>query len=138
MIKDVQKAPIKGTILHADMYCVNIEKEIEIMIPILLEGEAPVIKKFGGIIVSHANSVKVSCLPTDLTGNIKIDLTKVSQLNSAIKAGDLILPKNVILLDDPRKLLVNVTSVKKVEEEVPAKGEKVEESAKEEKKDETK
>ena len=118
LIKDIQRAPVKSTILHADLYCVNMDREVVVNVPVQFTGESPAAKKFGGIVVKHANTIKVSCLPKDLIDKIEVDLSSLENIASSLKVSHLKLPESVTLVDDERKLIVNVAVLKKVVEEV--------------------
>ena len=44
MVKEVQKNPIKGNLLHVDFYEVNMAEKIKVEVPIALVGESPALK----------------------------------------------------------------------------------------------
>ncbi|MBL7058343.1 50S ribosomal protein L25 [Patescibacteria group bacterium] len=113
LIKDVSKAPIRGTILHADFYCVNMSEEVEVKVPLIFVGETIVGKKYGGILVNHASVIKIKCLPSKLLDKIEVDLSTIKKISDLIKVSDLKHIEGVKIKEDPRKLLVNVTSIKK-------------------------
>lgn len=118
LVREVQKAPVKGTILHIDFICVNMDREVIVKLPLNYVGEAPVVKKMGGIITSHSAFLKIRCLPGNLIDSIEVDLSGLEKITSVIKASDIELPDTVKLVDDPIKLLVNVAAKKVVTEKV--------------------
>lgn len=103
LVREVQKEPISGKIVHIDFLRVNMTEKIVSSVGILLEGEEELLKK-GAILQIEANEAEVSCLPADLPEFLTFD---VSNLNPGDKVmlGDLALPAGVEL-NSPEDTLV--------------------------------
>lgn len=137
LVKDMQKAPVRGTILHVDFVCVNMDKKVVVKLPVKYVDEAPVVKKVGGIVTPHSSFLKIECMPKDLPEKIEVSLLKLEGVTDSIKASDIDLPANVILAEDDRKLLVNVAARKVSTEKVEA-GDEVKTETKDDAKEEAK
>ena len=59
LFKDISFEPISGCEIHADFYAVNMREEIETLIPVHFEGEAPAVKELSGVFVAVHDHVKV-------------------------------------------------------------------------------
>ena len=44
MVREIQRSPLTGELLHVDFYQVRMEEKIQVAVPIVLVGEAPALK----------------------------------------------------------------------------------------------
>lgn len=137
LVKEVQKDPLKDTIIHIDFYQVDMNKKITTEIPLHFIGESEAVKELGAVLVKNIDSVEVECLPGNLVNHIDVDLSALKNFHDAIKTNDLKLPAGIKLVNETNDIVVNVIEPKveveevPVAEEVPAAGEG-EEAVKEE------
>ncbi|MCK5319786.1 50S ribosomal protein L25 [Candidatus Parcubacteria bacterium] len=131
IVKDIQRDPIKDSIIHADLYRVDMNKKIEVDVPLNFIGEAKAVKELGGILIKSMETLQVSSLPGDLIEKIDVDVSKLDSLGAGIKVSDLKIPDNLELISSGNDLITSVIEPKIVVEEEPEK--KVEDEAKEEK-----
>ncbi len=125
IIKDMQRNPIRGDILHVDFVKVSMTEEITAAIPIVLNGEAPGVK-VGGVLQHSIREVTVKSLPANLPDSLAIDVSAM-EIGDSLKVSDLPVTEGVEILDDPEEILVSVVPPTKVEEVVPVEeGEEVE------------
>src|SRR5437660_11326472 len=61
VIKEVQLHPITGRVLHLDLQRISMQDRITSAVPLLLVGDASVVKDQGGIIEQHLSELSVSC-----------------------------------------------------------------------------
>ncbi len=80
IIKDTQKHPLKDAVRHADFYRVDMNKPIEVEIPLIFNGEANAEKNLGGTLVKNYDSLPVRCLPGDLVEKIAINILAILNL----------------------------------------------------------
>lgn len=106
MIKEVQRDPVKGHVLHLDFYQVSLTDKIETEVPIHLVGEEAV-RKSGAIIQHQLWAVEVSCLPTDIPDSIEASVEGLGPGDS-ITVGDLKAPENVEILNDPDEVVLSI------------------------------
>jgi large subunit ribosomal protein L25 len=149
LIRNLQKDPVSGDLLHLDFHHIPLDKPITLTIPIKTVGIPVGVKDFGGIVEHIRREVDISCLPTDIPGEIEIDISELG-IGESVHVSDLTVEKATILTD-PRRTLVTVVAptvikaaaeVAEEEAEEAAEGEEAEEAAEaeegEEKKEEGK
>jgi large subunit ribosomal protein L25 len=139
IVKDQQRHPVRGQVLHLDLLRVRLDEKIESMVALEIEGveDAPGVRE-GGVLEHVTRELNVSALPTDIPDRIVADVSGLgiaeTMVLSAIKA-----PPGVEFLDDPDDTVVaTITAPTEIEEpealeeevaEVGAEGETVEEAA---------
>jgi len=131
IVKDIQKDPVKDSIIHADLYRVDMNKKIEVEVPLNFIGEAKAVKELGGILIKAMETLQVSSLPGDLIEKIDVDLSVLDSFDAGIKVSDIKIPDGLELISAENALIASVVEPKIVEEE-----EKKEEVEPEEKKEE--
>jgi large subunit ribosomal protein L25 len=120
LIKEVQKNPIKDDILHADLYKVDMKKEITTEIPLHFIGESQAVKELGAILVKDIDGVEVECLPGDLVNHIDVDLSVLKNFHDSIKMEDLKIPTGMKLVNETNDVVAIVIEPRVEVEEVPA------------------
>ena len=100
IVKDLQRHPSRGDIMHVDLQRVAADQELHVSLPLHFVGEetCPGVKLQGGQILHNMNEVQVSCLPSALPEYIEVD---VSALNAGetIHLSDLQLPEGVRIIE---------------------------------------
>jgi large subunit ribosomal protein L25 len=126
LLRDVQMHPFRPLVLHVDFQRVDKNKKIHMSVPLhFLNAEiCPGVKSGGGVVTHVLNELDIQCLPDDLPGFIEINLESL-ELNDAVHAQDVVLPKGVEIISKQRKenpVIVSVQLPKAlvVEEEVVA------------------
>lgn len=120
-VKDYQKDPVSGELLHLDLFKVTANEKIHTTVPVELTGVAKGIK-MGGVMDIGDREVVIECFPKDLPEKIIFDVTNVS-LGEIVHARDLNLGNGVKLLSNPDVLIlsVHVPKAMPTEEELAAK-----------------
>lgn len=75
-VKDYQKDPIKGDVIHIDFFKVNLQEKITTKVPLSFEGKAAGLVD-GGILEIHEREVEIEVLPNELPETITVDVTKL-------------------------------------------------------------
>lgn len=75
-VKDFQRDPLTGRILHLDLFKVTKTEKIKTHVPINFVG-TPVGLKMGGILKHGERELLIQCLPADLPEKITVDITKL-------------------------------------------------------------
>jgi large subunit ribosomal protein L25 len=117
LVRDLQRDPIRRTIIHVDFYQVEMTRLVTLELSLLLVGESPVAARREGILLQSRQSVEIECLPTDLVEAIEVDLSDLVELNQQITVGDLAIPATIRVLSDPADVIVQVSPVQEVGEE---------------------
>ena len=76
IIKELQKSPVKGTVMHIDFLAIRMDEAIEASVALNLVGDSEGVKS-GGILMQNATTVLVSVLPADLPDSIDIDISEL-------------------------------------------------------------
>ncbi len=126
IIKDMQRDPVSGKILHIDFQHISMEDKIKIEVPIKLEGLAEGVKNFGGIMSSNMRVIMVLCLPANIPDSVTLDVSELT-IHDSIHVKDITI-ENVEILDDPDDTVVSIIPPTVVKEDEPAEGEEGEEA----------
>ncbi len=122
VVRERQKDYIKGKLLHVDFQALSLTETMRVEVPIELEGEAPAVKTYGGVLVQTLESVEVESLPGDMPERLMVDLGGLEEIGDSITVADLVLPPNVKVLVDPNETVVVVTAPRSEEEVEEASG----------------
>jgi len=121
IIKDLQRDPVDGHLLHIDFMHISMTEKIRVTVPIVLEGTADGVKNFGGIVSWVIRHIEVSCLPTDIPEKITFDISPL-KIHDSFHVRDIQIP-NVEILDNTDRTIVSIIPPTVVKEETPAEGE---------------
>lgn len=122
LVRGLQRDPIRRSLLHVDLYRVEMDKPVTMEIPIVPVGSSPVVERREGILLQGKQTLEIECLPRDLIEAVEVDLSNLTEVDQQITVGDLALPPTIRVLDDPEEMVMRVTplEVAEVEEEAPA------------------
>ncbi|MDM7857737.1 50S ribosomal protein L25/general stress protein Ctc [Thiopseudomonas acetoxidans] len=96
LIKDLQRHPAKGFVLHADFIRVVANQKLTALIPVTLINEENCVgvKRDGGELFRPSPELEVSCLPKDLPDTIEVDVANL-EVGQVIHVEDIKAPKGV-------------------------------------------
>ena len=115
LIHDVAFDPIRDNPVHVDFLQVRMDKLIKADVELSFEGESPAIK-LGGILVKVLHKIEVEALPKDLPHEIKVDISKLVNLEDKFTVGDLKLPAGVKVQAENDEVLALIETPKTEEE----------------------
>jgi len=118
LIHEVQVDPVKGNPIHIDFLAIDMNKSIEVTIPLEYTGLAKAEKDGLGTLVKVLHEIDIEALPKDLPHNILVDVTGIATLEDKIHVRDIKLPKGVTLVTDGDEVVALVAAVKEEVEEV--------------------
>jgi large subunit ribosomal protein L25 len=119
LVREVQYDPRGGGVLHVDFYQVNLKEKITADVPVVLVGEAPAVQRRDGELQQNVNSLRVSCLPADIPEHVEVDVSGLEAVDDGIRVGQLFVPAEVEILNDPEELVVKIAVIREIEEEEP-------------------
>ena len=108
LTRELQRDPVRGTLLHADFVKVDRTQAIEVEVPVHLVGEAPGAKE-GGVLEHPLFSAHVRCLPTDVPEAIEADISGLA-IGDALRVGDLPANDKYEILNDPDSVVASVAA----------------------------
>jgi len=94
VVKELQRHPIRGDVLHIDFLRVSADAEITVEVPIVLEGEAKAVLSEGGTVDHLLFTLAINAKPADIPNELTVDISALT-IGSAIHVSDIALPEGV-------------------------------------------
>ena len=88
ILQDIQFHPVSDKVLHVDFFQLSDDKEVNMEIPVIIEGSAPGVMLEGGTLVNSKRKLKVRALPKKLPDFINVDISSL-ELGDKISIVDL-------------------------------------------------
>ena len=123
VLKELQREPQKGKLLHADFMRVSRKTILKVTVPInfINEENCLGVKTEGGVIIKTAREIEVSCSAENIPESIDIDIENLN-LNESLRLSDIVLPEGAEipgLTEETDQLVVSVNPPKAVIEDDP-------------------
>ncbi len=118
LIKEIQRHPTRGAIIHVDFQAVTLDKAIVTHVGLHLVGEERRIHD-GAVIEQYLRDVEISCLPTQIPGTIMVDVSGLA-MGASIHVRDLTPPDGVKFVTNPDEVIVTAAAPGAVEAAAPA------------------
>src|SRR5690625_1195658 len=77
MLHEYQTDPVKGDVIHADFFVVDMSEELDVAVPVRLEGN-PVGVGDGGILQQPLYELQVRVKPRDIPEDIEVDVSNLA------------------------------------------------------------
>ncbi len=106
MLRDAQVDPRTRQFVHLDFIRVMKGQRVRVEVPVHLVGEAPGVK-VGGFLDWATRTLSLECPADSIPAAINVDISKL-ELGQHLAAGDVALPADAKLLDDPHTVVVTV------------------------------
>ena len=120
LIHDMQVDPIKGFPIHIDFLAIDMNKPIEVAVPIEFTGLALGEKNGVGVLVKVLHEIEIEALPKDIPSSIIVDVTPLANLDDKIIAKDLVFAKGVKMITEVEEVVALISAIKEeVIEEAP-------------------
>jgi large subunit ribosomal protein L25 len=118
LVKELQRDPVMGSLLHADLFAVDVDQAIEVKVPVRIVGTPTGVTFGGGILDFPLREIEVLCLPRAIPEELPIEVGAL-QVGDSIHVRDIALPAGVELVSDPELSVVSVVLPSKEEAEAP-------------------
>jgi large subunit ribosomal protein L25 len=117
VVKEEQRDPVAGRILHVDFLRVRLDRVIQATTVVELDGgeEAPGVKE-GGVLEQVTREINIEALPTAIPDAVHLDVSDMD-INDTRTLAALTAPEGVTLLDDPDETVLATLTPPRVEEE---------------------
>lgn len=116
IIKDIQRHPVRRNVQHVDFIQVNLNEQITVSVPIILEGEAKEVSANNGLVDLALQELQVRTTPRSIPDSIIINVTDMT-MDSVIRIEDIPLPVGVEAVGDPDTPVVTVLQMRTAEDE---------------------
>jgi large subunit ribosomal protein L25 len=106
LVKDVQRHPVRGEIVHVDLLRVDMNETIHTTVVLELTGgdDAPGVVE-GGVLSQETREVNIEALPGDIPDAITYDVSGL-EMNATLLLSAIPAPNGVSFLDDPEETVV--------------------------------
>lgn len=127
-LQELQRHPITGRTLHADLKVVDINQPVEVDVPVVAHGENTLVEKGEAILNHPVTSISVRALPTHIPHQFDIDVSILADFDQHIYVRDLQVGDDVEILVDGDTLLLALAHPKVEPVEEPGVDETAEEA----------
>ncbi len=110
VVREVQRDMRTDGLLHVDLYQIKMTEKIRVEVPVVVVGEAPALKSKENMLLQELSSLTVECLPNEIPTSVKVDLSSLTERAQAIRVENVILGKEVAILNDPELVVVKIGS----------------------------
>jgi large subunit ribosomal protein L25 len=106
IVKDLQRHPVRGEIMHLDLVRVNMNETIHTTVVLELVGadEAPGVSE-GGVLSQETRELNIEALPGDIPDSITHDVSAM-QINDTLTLSAVTVPAGITLLDDLEETVI--------------------------------
>ena len=117
VLKDSQRHPVRGEIMHVDLLRVDLNVAITAVVPLELTGgdDAPGAKE-GGVLEHVTRELHIEALPGDIPELITVDVSHMD-INDTVTLEAVTPPQGVTLLDDIETTVATLTPPRLQDEE---------------------
>jgi len=119
IVKELQRHPVRRTVVHVDFLQVNLDEEITVAIPLRLEGEATAVMNGGGLVDPSVDTIEVVTTPRRIPPEFVVDISGM-QMDTVIPLSDVPMPDGVTASGDPDMPVVTVLTMRAEVEEIEA------------------
>ncbi len=104
MARELQRHPVKNTVIHVDFQVVDPNREITSEVPITLVGEAIELHRADGILDQQLFALPIRSRPSDIPPHLEVDISELV-IGSAVRVSDIALPAGVMTDLDPESVV---------------------------------
>ncbi len=123
-IREIQKDPVTGDMLHVDFLQVDALLRMQSRVPLRLDGEATAIRLHRGEVSFVLRDITVECLPADVPHEFVVDVSSLAEIGAAVHVSEITAPSGVTILTDPEEVVARISAptVRSAEEGAPEAG----------------
>ena len=120
LIHEVQKDPVKDFPIHVDFLAIDMNKTVEVSVPLEFIGIAPAEKNSLGVLIKVLHEIEIEALPKDIPQILKVDLSSLNTLDDQIHVRDIKIPTGVSFITNESEVVALISLMKEEEvEETP-------------------
>jgi len=123
MIREIQRDPITEAMIHIDFVRVDLDKTVQVQVPLLLEGTPEGVRE-GGVVDLLHRTIHIESLPANIPDGLHYDISSFD-IGRQLSVGELTAPEGVTILDPDDLVLASVHVPKIVEEPTEEEAEEV-------------
>lgn len=111
MVVDQQYDPVRGSLLHADLKRIDLNKRIRVSIPIGAHGEPRGVKTQGGLLEIVTRAAEIECLPDEIPEHFVVDVTEL-MIGQSKRFSDLPMAGSMKLMSSPDTVIAHVVALR--------------------------
>jgi large subunit ribosomal protein L25 len=119
IVRDLQRDPLKESLLHADLYRISMDVEITVSVPIVLQGVSREVSDVGGVINQLLHEVEIQCLPGLIPHELTVDIAHLG-IGEVLHVRDVPVPQGIQVLVDSDEVVASVSVRGEEVAEVPS------------------
>jgi large subunit ribosomal protein L25 len=108
LTRELQRDPVRGTLLHADFVKIDRTQEVEVEVPVHLVGDSPGVKE-GGVLENPLFQLHVRSLPGNVPESIEADISGLA-IGDSLRVADLVGGRDFEILNDPDAVVASVAA----------------------------
>jgi len=108
IVRDLQRDPLKETLLHADLYRISMDVELTVSVPIVLQGMSREVSDVGGMINQLLHEIEIQCLPSLIPHELTIDVAHLD-IGEVLHVRDLPVPQGIQILAAADEVVASVS-----------------------------
>ena len=116
LIRERQRDYLRNKFIHIDFQAVSRTEKIRARIETVLEGNAPAVKNYNGIVLHEKEYIEVEALPEHLPERFIVDISKLERIGDMIRISDIDIADDVTVFDDVNDIIVSISGVKEESE----------------------
>ena len=107
-IREVQYHPVKDVIIHVDFMKVDVTKEVEARVPVIIQGSSPAVRNLGGTLLQPLQAVTVRALPMEIPAQLTLQAEVLVDYDTNLFVRDLMDMDSVTIINDESELIASV------------------------------
>jgi large subunit ribosomal protein L25 len=119
IVKELQRHPVRRSVIHVDFIQVNLDEEITVSVPLRLVGEAKAVEDEGGLVDPAVDSIEVVTTPRHIPDEFVVDVSEMT-MDTVIRLDDVPMPAGVTATGDPESPVVTVLTMRAEVAEIEA------------------
>lgn len=116
-IKEVQKDPVTGNIIHLDFQQVDLDEKVQVFVPIVLKGKAAV-KRNGSIVQQQLRDLEIKCSASNIPKALELDISHFMP-GDTLKVADVEFGEEISIVHDAESIIASAAFAKEnIENEI--------------------
>jgi len=108
LVREVQRHPGTGLLLHVDFFQVRSKERMTVEVPVHVVGDAPVLQSKANTLVVEIPHLNIECLPSRLPSRIDVDVSGLEGTGDVVRVHDVKMADGIVVLNDPELVVVKV------------------------------
>ncbi|MEP7343854.1 MAG: 50S ribosomal protein L25/general stress protein Ctc [Gemmatimonadaceae bacterium] len=121
LIREIQRHPIRRSVIHVDFQELVAGEKVIVRIPIVLIGTSVGVRQSGGILNQVATELECRVDPANIPNRIEFDISELN-IGHSVHVGDVKVPEGIEVLNDAGETICVVAAPKEEKVDAPAEG----------------